>query len=75
MGRLCNLLFSMPLALLPPWALFLILSSASVGDMFVVTGVGGHVTIATVGEEPLAWAMRKASRFGVFSSKPIAIEV
>ena len=67
-------LSSVPSALLPHWALFLFLSTASIGDV-CVAGLGGHVTADMAREEPPAWAMRRASRSRVFSSKPIAVEV
>ena len=33
--------------------------------------VGARVTTSTVGEEPLAWAISKASKSRVFSSNPM----
>ena len=34
-------------------------------------GVSSRVTTGTVGEEPLAWAISKASKSRVFSSNPM----
>ena len=58
-----------------PWPHFLFLFVASACDACIATRVGGWGVIATAGEEPSAWAVSRASKSGVFSSKPISAEV
>ena len=66
---------SIPSTFFPPWTLFLFLSLTFVGDACVMVEVGGQGTTAMAGEEPLAWAISRASRSGVFSSKPMSSKV
>ena len=66
---------SAPSVPLPPWPLFIFLSAASTEDVRVRAGVGGRGTTGIAGEEPSLWAISKARRSGVFSSKPIPSEM
>ena len=54
-----------------PCAFFHFLFAAFMEKVRVGAGVGGWVTTTTVGEEPPAWAVSRASKSGVFSSNPI----
>ena len=56
------------------WSLFLFLAAISLKDARPRAGVGGRGAtgiLGTTGDALPTWALSRAMRFGVFSSKPI----